>query len=132
MTRSGTLLLIVLTLFGLAACSTSKPLLNPDQGLPPDREYSQVEVQHAIISALQARGWRVGRVDPTQIYASISVRQRHHASVVIEYSPIDFKIRYRSSQGLDYEEGTIHRNYNRWINNLRAEILHQLNTPKTL
>ena len=131
MIRSIKSLSLALALLALAACSTSKPVLNPDQGLPPEREYSQVQVQQAIISALEARQWRVGRVEPTQIYASISVRQRHHASIVIDYSPIDFKIRYRSSQGLDYEDGTIHRNYNRWVNNLRAEVLHQLNIPKT-
>ena len=40
--------------------------------------------------------------------------------------------RYRDSQGLEYEDGKIHRNYNRWVNSLRAEILHQLKLPKTL
>ncbi|MBD9413009.1 hypothetical protein IB234_00440 [Pseudomonas sp. PDM16] len=65
------------------------------------------------------------------VYASINVRQRHHASIVVEYSPFDIQIRYRSSQGLEYKNGKIHRNYNRWVNSLRADIQHRLNLPKT-
>ena len=124
--------ILALVLLGLTACSTSKPVLNPSQGLPPDQEFNQMQIRQAIISALEVRQWRVDRIEPTQIYASISVRQLHHASIVVDYSPIDSLIRYRNSQGLDNEDGEIHRNYNRWVNNLRVEILHQLNLPKTL
>ena len=122
-------LLILVLLFGLTAC-TIQPLQQPDVPLPPDREFSQVEMQHAIVAALQTLHWRVGRTDPGMVYAAISVRKRHHASIIIEYTPFDFAIRYRNSQGLEYRDGRIHRNYNRWVNNLRAEILRQLNLPK--
>lgn len=132
MIRSIKTLFIALALLGLAACSTSKPVFTPSLGLPPDREFSQVQLQQAIIAALEARKWRVGRIEPTQIRAAISVRQRHHAQIAIDYSPFDVEIRYVGSQGLDYKDGKIHRNYNRWVNNLRAEILHQLNLPKPL
>ena len=71
-------------------------------------------------------------VEPSQIQASINVRQRHLARISVDYSPFGFLIRYRDSQGLEYEDGKIHRNYNRWVNSLRAEILHQLKLPKTL
>ena len=131
MTRALKTLLLALTLFGLAAC-TSKPLLQPEVKLPAEPEYSQVQLQQAIISALEARRWQVERVEPRQIQASINVRQRHLARISIDYSPFGFLIRYRDSQGLEYEDGKIHRNYNRWANSLRAEILHQLKLPKTL
>ena len=126
MHRLTRLLALSLLLLGLAACSTSKPVLNPSIGLPPDHEFSQVELQQAIIAALEANKWRVGRIEPTQIRAAISVRQRHHAQIAIDYSPFDLEIRYVGSQGLDYKDGRIHRNYNRWVNNLRAEIERQL------
>lgn len=122
--------LLVLGLLAITACSTSKPVLNPAIGLPPEREFSQVELQQAIVTVLEARRWQVRRVDPGVIYASINVRQHHHASIAVEYSPFDIQIRYRSSQGLDYKNGKIHRNYNRWVNSLRADIQHQLNLPK--
>jgi hypothetical protein len=131
MSRHLRILFIALALLGLAAC-TSKPLLQPEVKLPAEREFSQVQLQQAIVSALEARRWQVERVEPTQILASIAVRQRHHARVSIDYSPFGFQIRYRDSQGLEYEDGKIHRNYNRWVNNLRAEILQRLNLPKTL
>lgn len=129
MTRHLRVIFIALALFGLAAC-TSKPLMQPEVKLPADREYSQVQLQQAIVSALEARHWQVQRVEPTQVLASIDVRQRHRAWVGIDYTPSGFRIRYRDSLGLDYEDGEIHRNYNRWVNNLRAEILYQLNLPK--
>jgi hypothetical protein len=131
MTRSLRTLFIALALVGLGAC-TSKPLLQPEVKLPAEREFSQVQLQQAIVSALEARRWQVQRVEPTQVLASIDVRQRHRAWVSVDYSPFGFQIRYRDSQGLEYEDGKIHRNYNRWVNSLRAEILHQLNLPKTL
>ena len=49
MTRTLKTLLLALTLFGLAAC-TSKPLLQPEVKLPAEPEYSQVQLQQAIIS----------------------------------------------------------------------------------
>jgi hypothetical protein len=131
MIRHLRILFIALALCGLAAC-TSKPLLQPQAQLPAEREFSQVQLQQAIITALERRRWQVERVEPTQILASIDVRQRHHAQIAIDYNPADFTIRYRDSQGLEYEDGEIHRNYNRWVNSLRAEILHQLKLPKTL
>lgn len=124
-------LLILVLLLGLSAC-TSKPLLQPETTLPANHQVSQSEMQEAIITALKVRHWRVGRIAPGQIYAAISVRQRHHASIIIDYTPREFTIHYRNSQGLEYQDGKIHRNYNRWVNNLRAEILQQLNLPKTL
>ena len=129
MIRPLRVLFIALALFGLAAC-TSKPLLQPEAKLPAEREFSQVQLQQAIVSALEARRWQVERVEPTQIQASINVRQKHLARVSIDYSPFGFQIRYRDSQGLEYEDGKIHRNYNRWVNSLRAEILQRLNLPK--
>lgn len=127
MTRSIRILFITLTLLALAAC-TSRPLLQPDVKLPGDREVSQVQLQQAIIAALEARRWQVDKVQPAQIQASINVRQRHQAWVEIDYSPFGYQILYRDSRGLDYEDGEIHRNYNRWIKKLRAEIQRQLNT----
>lgn len=124
-------LLIVLALCGLAAC-TSKPLLQPHVQLPAERDISQAQLQQAIVAALEARRWQVDRVEPARIQASIDVRQRHQARVDIDYSPFGFHIRYRDSHGLDYQDGEIHRNYNRWVNSLRAEILRQLKLSKNL
>jgi hypothetical protein len=52
--------------------------------------------------------------------------RRHHAEVDIPYSPTEFQIVYRSSWGLDYKDGKIHGNYNRWINRLRDNVLKEL------
>lgn len=127
MSRSSKTLFLALSLFALAAC-TSRTLLQPEVRLANDREVGQVELQQAIVTALEARRWQVDKVEPTQILASINVRQRHQAWIAIDYSPIGYQIRYRDSRGLDYEDGEIHRNYNRWIKKLNAGIQRQLNT----
>ena len=127
MSRLTRTLLAALLILGLAACTT-RNLYAPSQALPPGREYSQVELQHAIVSALEARQWEVRQVSQNQVLAQITVRGRHHAEIAIDYSPAEFQIRYLSSSGLDYEDGKIHRNYNRWIKKLRNDILQQLHT----
>jgi hypothetical protein len=57
--------------------------------------------------------------------------RRHHAEVDIPYSPTEFQIVYRSSWGLDYKDGKIHGNYNRWINRLRDNVLKELSFNPT-
>ena len=119
------LLSIGILLLALGAC-TSKPVLNPHQPAPAGREFSQVQMQRAILDALNKRGWTATQVEPSRINAAITVRGKHHAEIGIDYGPSDFHIRYLNSWGLDYDEGKIHRNYNRWVNNLRVSILQEL------
>lgn len=119
------LLSIGVLLLALGAC-TSKPVLNPQQPAPAGREFSQEQMQRAILRALSKRGWSATQVDASRIDAAITVRGKHHAEIGIDYRSYDFRIQYLDSWGLDYENGKIHRNYNRWVNNLRASILQEL------
>ncbi len=118
-------LLISLLALGLAAC-TSKPVLSPQQMVPHSQQYSDAQLQRAILDALNQRGWTVDRVMPGTISASITVRGRHHADIDVIYNPSTYLIRYRDSRDLDYKDGKIHRNYNRWVNNLSHSILKEL------
>ena len=61
--------------------------------------------------------------------ASIVVRDRHQAWVDIPYSTKGYQIRYRDSAGLDYDGERIHRNYNKWVQLLDADIRRQLQLP---
>lgn len=120
-------LLLSIGLSTLAGC-TSKPVENIQQSAPTASIRSDAEMQRAIVSALNKRQWLVQHVSPTEIRAEITQRGRHHAEISIPYSTSQFAIDYRSSWGLDYEDGEIHRNYNRWVNNLRNSILQELQT----
>lgn len=117
--------------FALGACSTQQPVDTPTIRLPPGQPFSEQQVQQAVLAALHTYRWHVGQVEPGRVRASIRVRDRHQAAVDIEYGPRDIFIRYRSSQGLDYRNGNIHRTYNRWVKYLRLEIENQLNLSPT-
>ncbi|MDH0304226.1 MULTISPECIES: hypothetical protein [unclassified Pseudomonas] len=115
-----------LALTGLAGC-TSKPVLNPAEQLTASHNYSQPQVQQAILKAIAERGWTARNVGPSLIQADITVRNTFYAAVDIHYSPSQFRIAYRDSRELGYKDGKIHRNYNRWVYNLDRAIVQQLN-----
>lgn len=122
--KAVTLLLLALLL--VAGCSTQRPVLIPHGNAPGDVAVSQANMQEAILAALEAKGWTATQVSPTDIRATINVRNRHRASINISYSPLDYQIQYVSSGGLDYADGQIHRNYNRWVQGLSDAILAHL------
>lgn len=118
-------LLLSLTLSALVGC-TSKPIENIQQTVPGASVRSSADMQQAIVRALNKREWLVQRVSPIEIQAEITQRGRHHAEISIPYSASQFAIQYRDSWGLDQQDGKIHRNYNRWVDNLRSDILQEL------
>jgi hypothetical protein len=118
-------LLLSLTLSALVGC-TSKPIENIQQTVPGASVRSSADMQQAIVRALNKREWLVQRVSPIDIQAEITQRGRHHAEISIPYSASQFAIQYRDSWGLDQQDGKIHRNYNRWVDNLRTDILQEL------
>ncbi|MDR6678167.1 hypothetical protein [Pseudomonas oryzihabitans] len=121
-------LLLVSAVLFLAAC-TRAPLVTPQEVFPADRVENAADVRRAIVEVLETRGWTVGSESPGMIVASILVRGRHQAWVDIPYSTKGYQIRYRDSAGLDYDGRRIHRNYNRWVQRLDADIRRQLQLP---
>ncbi|MDF0734040.1 hypothetical protein P0Y43_25490 [Pseudomonas entomophila] len=119
-----------LALTALAGC-TSKPVMNPAEQLTASHGYTHPQVQQAILKAIAERGWTARNVGPSLIQADITVRNTFFAAVDIHYSTSQFRIAYRDSRELGYEDGKIHRNYNRWVYNLDRAILRQLNTLGT-
>lgn len=110
-------------MFALAACSTSKPPLAVMQA-PISTGHTSSEVEQAILTWLEGRGWKVKERTPGGIVANIDVRARHFATIAVTYSGAAFSIDCVDSTGLEYdaEKKTIHGNYNRWVANLRDDI----------
>jgi len=120
---------LLLSVLLLTACSTIKPVLNlTNQPVPANMTSSQVATH--IMAGGKERGWYMTRVKPGLIRGSIEVRQ-HYASVDINYSSKGYSISYRSSRNLEYENGQIHRNYNRWVMNLSESIQASLKGVQT-
>ncbi|MFY1666296.1 hypothetical protein [Pseudomonas sp. Pseu.R1] len=118
-------LLIALALVSVTAC-TSKPLMNPGRSLPTTLHPNDEQMKHAILTTLVKRKWEVQRIDPGLIQAQITVRGEFHAEIDIPYTLDFYQIKYRDSRGLDYKDGKIHKNYNRWVRLLDKGILREL------
>jgi len=77
----------------------------------------------AIVSGCARRGWVCEVTSPGEIKGVLNIRT-HRAEVRIPYDTAKYSILYVSSENLRYdaEEKTIHRNYNKWVANLRNDI----------
>ena len=93
----------------------------PDGGI-----LSKQDVKDAIISAATFKRWYARELDDDTGEAKITVRGRHNATIHIDYSESRYSITLVSSSGLDERDGTIHRNYNKWIILLDREIRQRL------
>ncbi|GIU36839.1 hypothetical protein TUM4433_36220 [Shewanella schlegeliana] len=75
----------------------------------------------------KAKGWTPIKADNNTIDAYITVRS-HKAHVRISYDEHFYNINYVDSTNLDYSDGEIHRNYNKWVHKLAASIQQQLSS----
>ncbi|KPA53139.1 hypothetical protein VT25_08975 [Photobacterium leiognathi subsp. mandapamensis] len=108
---------------------TSKPVMNLNNVYVPTtvtgQQHTAEDVQKAILTAAEQRGWSARVIKPGLILANISVRT-HSATVEIPYSSTSYSIDYKDSQNLDYDGTDIHRNYNNWVVKLSRSIQQQL------
>src|SRR5436853_88263 len=79
------------------------------------------QVRQAIVTAGTALGWKIADAGPGKLQGTLSLRT-HTAVVEIPYSATKYSILYKSSEGLGESGGTIHGNYNGWVQNLDRAI----------
>ena len=116
--------------FGLVGC-TIAPLQEP----PSEYIYqaSSDNLHKAIIEAAQARSWAIKKDLPGKVqltYPTGAKRSKFEVTVDVEYKNGQYQVKYVSSYGLDektgcknnWEQRCIHRNVNRWMNNLSNDI----------
>jgi hypothetical protein len=122
-----TFLLTVAVLI-IVGCTT-QPIQNRDNENIPTLNNGEAasleDVEGAIVAAARIKGWNPRIISPGLIEARIIVRS-HRAAAAITYTENSYSIHYKESYNLDYSDGNIHRNYNKWISNLSAEIQKQL------
>ena len=68
------------------------------------------------------RGWVIRRTGNNTMQGRLDVR-RHTAVIDIKFSKKAFSINYNTSRNLNYRDGNIHNNYNRWVKNLEKDIV---------
>ena len=86
------------------------------------KNMSNNQIADTIIRAGLKRDWIIRRTGPNTLQARVDVRT-HTAVVDIKFSKQSFSITYNSSKNLNYRNGNIHRNYNRWVNKLENDIV---------
>lgn len=123
--------LYILALLSITVGCRTSPLYNvKDSTVPPTtsgKALSLDQVRDAIVQAGVGLGWDMRVVKPGQIVGTLHVRS-HSAVVDIPYTTTSYSIAYGSSQNLKYDAaaGTIHTNYNGWIQNLDNAIRGRL------
>ncbi|KMV29750.1 hypothetical protein L4D00_07710 [Photobacterium swingsii] len=117
-------IIIAAMLTGVVGCSRMHPVLNVDNA-PVSYNVQAEQVRSVILQSGTDRGWIMAETKPGTIRGEINVRT-HKAVIDIEYNAKTYSIHYVSSENLKYEDGKIHRNYNRWVNNLDVDIKKNL------
>ena len=119
MIKRGLMLALACSVLALAGCR-SAPVMNVVDA-PVSVSRSAQQVEQAIISAGNSLGWQMRPVGAGKIEGTLVLRD-HRAVVDIDYSPRTYSIRYKDSSNLNYDGGSIHKNYNGWIENLDRAI----------
>ena len=112
----------------IAACK-SHPVNQPEiqlSTLPTGGKLTEAQIVDAIKRGGKARGWEMADAGPGHITGTLRVRDKHTAVTDISYSKTHIKIAYKDSENLDYADGNIHRNYNKWVELLAESIRDQL------
>ena len=130
-TAKNIFILIILTVF-LTACK-SAPILNINDDQFEAQNKTMDEVTQGIKLAGAGLGWRMEKIKPGLIVATLYLRT-HMAKVNISYNTKSYSINYKDSTNLDYQQNSsnhdgqdaIHSNYNGWIQNLSNAIQQQV------
>ena len=111
-------------ILGAAAAHARTAIVNiNDAAIPPGLDMDTVTA--AIVTGVADRGWIPKVVGPGHVEAQLLIRS-HTATVDITFDRSTYSITYKDSQNLDYKNGRIHRNYNRWVANLSQMLQRKL------
>ncbi|HDR2723477.1 TPA: hypothetical protein QCJ39_003726 [Enterobacter asburiae] len=106
----------------LAGCARTAPIAQVHSIVSTGHTADQVKT--AILKAGQKRDWIMTETGPGMIKGRLQSRV-HSVQVSIPYTATSYSINYENSLNLKAADGKIHKNYNRWVNNLDHDI--QLN-----
>ena len=122
------LLIVVMLSFDAYARSGPVPLMDPPPVTVPPA-VNATTVEKAILSAGLSRNWTIVDKKPGWVTLQYAARG-FSVTVKVSYDSNNVSIHYADSSDLEYsvEDGTpvIHRNYNRWVNNLAHDISREL------
>ena len=121
------LLVAALLAVAVAGCA-SRPVMNVTAEpvvVTAGKTATNDNVRDAILRAGSSLGWQMRPAAPGVIAGTINLRG-NSANIDVEYNTRTYNIVYRSSTGLEAQNGQIHKNYNGWIENLNNAIRREL------
>ena len=108
----------------LGGCARTAPILNLEN-VPvtstDGKALTAAQVRSSIVTAGTSLGWRIVDAGPGKLEGTLILRE-HTAVVDIPYSAKSYSIVYKRSDKLNEMNGTIHSNYNGWVQNLDRAI----------
>jgi len=120
-------ILVIASALVLGACAGGHPIYNVESApIVAQKNLNMNDVRTAIIRAGSGLGWQMAPEAPGKIKGTLNVRGLM-AVVDVTHDTKSYSIKYRDSQGLHAKDGTIHKNYNGWIQNLDKRIRNELN-----
>ncbi len=106
-----------------AGCAGRQPL-NVTSPVVSKPNVTSDEVAKAIMRAGLNTSWRVVEQGAGQLLG-IKVQGPHTASIIISYTATEYRISIKESS-MSSPDGTVHRNLNRWLQELDQQIKSQL------
>ena len=113
----------------LAGCARTAPIAQVHSTVSTGHTADQVKT--AILKAGQKRDWIMTETGPGMIKGRLQSRD-HSVQVSIPYTATSYSINYENSLNLKAADGKIHKNYNRWVNNLDHDIQLNLSSGAAL
>jgi len=98
-----------------AGCRAGQPIQNVEKA----------QVSTAIVRAGTRLGWQMKPSGKGRVSGTLVVRE-HTANIDVDHDTKTYTIRYKDSVNLNAKDGTIHPNYNSWIQNLDRNIRAEL------
>ncbi|MBI1358814.1 MAG: hypothetical protein GC155_00855 [Alphaproteobacteria bacterium] len=131
MTRAATFALALTAVAGLGALQpayaarTAEIVNVENEKLPVATTAAKVE--QAVLQSLSNRGWTILNRAPGKVDAQYA-RRDFSATITVTWTASAFSVMYKDSTGLSYDEGKhkIHTNYNRWVENLRTDVIRMV------
>lgn len=116
----------------LAACS-NMPIYEVDKHpMPPGAQsLSLGQIETAVVSAAQRRGWTTEPVAPGLVRATYK-QADHSATVDVSFDQASYSIKYVSSVNMrEKEDGTIHGRVVNWVRVLEKDIRKNVQLAST-
>ncbi|MDB5857871.1 MAG: hypothetical protein JWQ76_1560 [Ramlibacter sp.] len=129
-TRMLRLFALALSMFALNAQARNLAPIGNFENLPAMSGSGQPatvqQIKEALTSAGAPRGWQVTQVTPSQLVATVNVRNQHTVSVDISLAPGLYSIKYKNSVNMNYDGVQINPHYNKWVQILLEDARKEL------